>query len=124
MKYSKQREEILKIVLNSTDHPNVNTIYERARKIIPNISLGTVYRNLNNLYENGFIRKINNPNGGDHYDKTLIDHAHIYCVECNNMFDVDANLLSDIKALVETNNECKINKSEIIFTGLCKKCNK
>ena len=58
--------------------------------------MGTVYRNLNNLYENGFIRKINNPNGGDHYDKTLIDHAHIYCVECNNMFDVDANLLSDI----------------------------
>ena len=124
MKYSKQREEILKIVLDSTDHPNVNTIYERARKIIPNISLGTVYRNLNTLYENGFIRKISNPNGGDHYDKTLIDHAHIYCIECNNMFDVDANLLKDIKALVETNNKCKINKSEIIFTGLCKKCNK
>lgn len=124
MKYSKQREEILKIVLDSTDHPNVNTIYERARKIIPNISLGTVYRNLNTLYENGFIRKISNPNGADHYDKTLIDHAHIYCIECNNMFDVDANLLKDIKALVETNNKYKINKSEIIFTGLCEKCNK
>ena len=124
MKYSKQREEILKIVLDSTDHPNVNTIYERARKIIPNISLGTVYRNLNTLYENGFIRKISNPNGADHYDKTLIDHAHIYCIECNNMFDVDANLLKNIKALVETNNKYKINKSEIIFTGLCEKCNK
>ena len=59
MKYSKQREEILKVVLNSSDHPNVNTIYERVRMVIPNISLGTVYRNLNTLYENKLIRKIN-----------------------------------------------------------------
>ena len=124
MKYSKQREEILKVVLNSSDHPNVNTIYERVRLVIPNISLGTVYRNLNTLYKNKLIRKINNPNGGDHYDKTLVDHAHIYCVNCNNMYDLGNYIMNEVNKLVETNNECKILRSEIIFTGLCKKCNK
>ena len=88
MKYSKQREEILNIVENSSDHPSVDTIYLRVKERIPNISLGTVYRNLSMLYENNLVRKISNPNGADHYDKTLIDHAHIFCIKCLKMYDV------------------------------------
>ena len=58
MNYSYQREKILEYVLNSCEHPTVETIYNNVRKSLPNISLGTVYRNLNKLSEMGKIKKI------------------------------------------------------------------
>ena len=63
MKYSYQREQILKIVQSSHGHLSANEVYEQVRKIIPNISLGTVYRNLNTLAEHHFIRRIIMPHG-------------------------------------------------------------
>ncbi|MEG0021260.1 MAG: transcriptional repressor [Bacilli bacterium] len=124
MKYSKQRTEILKVVSNNCNHPNVESIYKEVKEIIPNISLGTVYRNLNTLNENGLIKKISNPHGGDHYDKTLKDHAHIYCINCHNMFDINLNTVDNIKQIIEKQNKCEIISSNIIFTGICNNCKK
>ena len=69
MKYSKQREQILNIINNSYDHPTAYMVYEEVRKDIPNISLGTVYRNLNSLCINKQIRRLAIPNDNDRFDK-------------------------------------------------------
>ena len=118
MKYSRQREIILETVLSSCDHPNAEMIYSRVQKIIPNISLGTIYRNLNFLAENGNIVKINMPTG-DRFDKTIRPHCHIRCIKCNKVFDIDD---FDISKLNIDNNKYKIISISVNFEGICKEC--
>lgn len=119
MKNSKQRNIILKIVKDNCNHPDAYTIYELARKELPNISLGTVYRNLNLLSELGSIKKITVPNGNDRFDKTIINHSHFHCIECSKVFDIEVNL--DNKS-IEKSNKCRIVTEDIVLRGICEKC--
>ena len=89
MNYSYQREKIEECVLNSYIHPKAEDVYEDVRKTLPNISLGTVYRNLNNLSKMGRIKKISMPNHCDRFDKTIKDHYHIHCIKCDKLIDVE-----------------------------------
>ncbi len=80
MNYSKQRELILKTVIENPIHPTADTVYEQVRRENPKISLGTVYRNLNFLSEMGILRKISMPVGSDRFDGRLdeqIGRAHV-----------------------------------------------
>ena len=88
MRYSKQKKEILKVVLDSYNHPDAKEIYRLVKKNIPNISLGTVYRNLNILVNEGLIRKIFIYNGNDRYDKMLTNHNHVICQKCGKLHDI------------------------------------
>lgn len=88
MKYSRQRELILDVVRHSDDHPTADTIYARVRAQDPKVSLGTVYRNLNLLCENGRLLKVPIPGASDRFDHTLVDHAHAYCTQCGSVTDV------------------------------------
>lgn len=118
MNYSFQREKILEIVLTSHDHPTAEMIYNRVKKIIPNVSLGTVYRNLNFLVEHGDISRINMP-GGDRFDKTLYQHYHIRCKSCNcveDFYDLD------IKNFNFSSTNYQIKSVNINLEGICKNC--
>ncbi len=122
MRYSKQREEILKTIKASQDHLDANGVYEMVKKTIPNISLGTVYRNLNDLEKNGFIKKIKLKNGNDVFDKSVMSHNHIYCVKCGKV--VDINLKLDEKELenLERQTGFKITDCNFNINGICKSC--
>ena len=76
MRNSRQRDTILKIVRESDDHPTADMVYTRARMHIDNISLGTVYRNLNLLSEQGLIKKFKIIGDNERFDKTVIMHSH------------------------------------------------
>ena len=91
MRYSIQRQLILDYVLNSCEHPTAEMIYRDLKKEIPNLSLGTVYRNLNLLVERNLIKKIVVPNNVDRFDKTLIDHDHMNCIKCGRMLDISTD---------------------------------
>ena len=88
MRNTTQRNLILDIINNSCEHFTAEEVYEIARKSILNISLGTVYRNLNILVELQKIRKIKTFDGKDHYDKLHIKHNHFICLKCNKIFDI------------------------------------
>ena len=83
MRNTTQRNLILDIINNSCNHLTAEKVHEIARKSISNISLGTVYRNLNILVELQKIRKIKTFDGKDHYDKLHIKHNHFICLKCN-----------------------------------------
>ena len=68
LKYSRQRESIKEFLMTRKDHPTADVVYENMKKIYPNISLGTVYRNLSLLSEIGEIQKLSNFGGADHFD--------------------------------------------------------
>jgi len=102
LKKSYQRDTILKVVIDSCDHPTAEVIYNRVRNIIPNISLGTVYRNLNALVDNDYIKRIGISNNQDRFDKTLKPHHHIRCIMCNNVSDIFSDTSLDFYDKIES----------------------
>lgn len=122
MNYSYQRTKILDCVLNSCDHPTAQMIYQRIKKDIPNISLGTVYRNLNLLSELGQIKKISIPNEKEHFDKTLQNHYHFYCVKCGKVDDIDILENENSLSGLFLNTEHKLINYELLCKVICKDC--
>ncbi|MGB7630874.1 MAG: transcriptional repressor [Candidatus Deferrimicrobium sp.] len=86
---TRQRGVILDILHGSCSHPTAETVYREARRVLPNISLGTVYRNLNFLRDQGAVREIRPSEGGSsRFEGTHTPHAHFHCVHCNALLDI------------------------------------
>ena len=118
MKNTKQRKIILDIINNSNNHLDAYGVYNIAKRDISNISLGTVYRNLGQLEEQGLIISIV-CNGVKHYDK-VIPHYHFICNRCSKIIDV-----FDLKIPVVNEYQNNIvTDYEIVLKGICKKCQK
>lgn len=120
MRTSSQRNIILDVVNASCDHPNADMILSRAKKYMPSINLATVYRNLSQLVDCSMVLRIPLPDG-DRFDKTLSPHAHFHCVACGKVFDVDV-MKSDIISDIENASDIRIEKIDIILSGLCSDC--
>ncbi len=120
MRNTKQKELIFKIISSSYNHLTAQEVYTEARKEIDNISLGTVYRILNNLADNHQIVRIKTKSGVDHYDrKEQEKHNHFICDNCGKIFDVyNAEYLYDDKEL----SDFQINNVDITFSGICNEC--
>ena len=88
MRYSHQRERIFRAVSERCDHPTANMVYEQLKLEMPRLSLGTVYRNLNQLADAGRLKKIPLADGSCRFDKTRESHSHIVCEECGAVSDV------------------------------------
>ncbi len=91
--YSRQRQEILKVLRSTDTHPTADWIYAQTRKIIPNISLGTVYRNLSNLSADGEILCIDVGDGKEHFDGDISPHLHLACRQCGKITDAQLEKL-------------------------------
>lgn len=119
MRHTKQRDLILSIVNNNYTHPTALDIYNLCRKEIPNISLGTIYRNLNSLVEDNLIKRIKMPNNIDRFDQSY-SHAHFICIKCNNVIDLGREFIID-KDVIDNN---KVVDCEVNFRGICSECQK
>lgn len=122
MKYSHQREVILDIVKSSKSHLTAQDVYERVKEIIPNISLGTVYRNLNFLSEQQFIRRIIVPAGSDEFDYCPSEHSHFFCMRCHNLFDLEKVVDDKIKKVIEEMTGYEMTNAGVVFQGICQEC--
>ena len=83
LKYSRQRESIKEFLRTRKDHPTADVVYENMKLIYPNISLGTVYRNLSLLADLGEIKKLSSFAGADHFDGRTERHCHFMCTDVN-----------------------------------------
>lgn len=122
MKYSRQRELILETVCTQPVHPTADTVYESVRQKEPRISLGTVYRNLNQLAECGLLLKLPMPTGGDRFDGRLDDHLHIICSGCGAVSDIELADLSGLDSEVERQTGFAVKSRTMVFAGLCPTC--
>ena len=120
--YSRQRETILNVLRSTDTHPTANWIYKKVREQIPNISLGTVYRNLSALAAAGEILAIDVGDGFEHYDGDISPHLHMNCKKCGCIYDVV--LPNDFIAEKAKENGFIPETSIYVVYGICKNCNK
>ena len=122
LKYSQQRECIREYVRSCKEHPTADSIYGVMKEEFPNISLGTVYRNLSLLVELGEITKISIDNGPDRFDCNTKPHSHFICTHCHCIQDIE---IPEIDCVVEKASEDingKISAHRTTLYGICKQC--
>ena len=119
MRYSRQREIIYNILLETNCHPTADWIFNKAKRLIPKISLGTVYRNLNQLADEGMIHVIQDGNV-IRYDGNVQDHDHLRCTECHTLYDV-ANLTKNLKKKVGERYQFEVKRTSLTLEGICNK---
>ena len=119
---SKQRRAIIEVLQSTNRHPTADWIYEQVRKKIPNISLGTVYRNLKVLKEEGKILELDFAGTVSRFDGNITPHQHFKCEQCGRIFDVDEPLRQRIAERIALKMGVKVFNHLLEFRGLCQNC--
>ena len=121
MKYSRQREAVCLFLKDRTDHPTAETIYDGLRTDFPNISLGTVYRNLSLLSEMGQIQRISGDNC-DRYDPNPAPHYHVQCDVCGCVEDLPMTSMDSLNQLAQAHLGGTVRSHTLMFHGTCSHC--
>ncbi|ADL08848.1 Fur family transcriptional regulator [Thermosediminibacter oceani] len=122
---TRQRALILEVLRSTRVHPTADWIYEKVKKKIPNISLGTVYRNLATLKKMGEIMELNYGSKNSRYDGKPENHYHFVCLECGQTFDVeDLPVNRELDKEVADRNGWEVFYHRLEFYGLCGDCGK
>lgn len=122
MRKSRQREAIQQCLMDRHDHPTAEAVYLSIKDEFPNISLGTVYRNLSLLSDLGEVRKITVSGGPDRFDGNVAPHYHFVCKSCGCLMDLDMALQDNLNQLAAEGFAGTIEEHTLRFTGLCPDC--
>ena len=118
-----QRVAILKIFLNSQDHPGVEQVYAQVKADFPSTSLATVYKTVNLLKEVGEILEIGFADGGNRYDGNKpYPHPHLICTRCKKIMDPDIGPIDQMTHELEQTSGYRIVSHQIEFFGICPAC--
>lgn len=121
-KYSRQRELIKDFLKTRKDHPTADVVYMNVRKQNPNISLGTVYRNLTLLADTGEILRLRVGDGVDHFDADTSPHYHFVCTCCGAVLDLKMDSIEDILKTAGAGFDGHIEGHVTYFYGTCGSC--
>jgi Fur family peroxide stress response transcriptional regulator len=121
-----QQKKGIQEALAVMDHPTASEVYDRVRVEYPQISLGTVYRNLGTLAEDGAALRLSFPGEADRFDPNTYEHYHAVCSSCGAIFDAPASLEPDlIHRLDKAVEQCtgiKVKQRNLVFEGVCPNC--
>lgn len=122
LKHSKQRDSIYEFLQTRKDHPTADVVYMNVRQSFPNISLGTVYRNLTLLADLGQIARINVGDGVDHFDACTAPHYHFICKDCGAVIDLEMPYQDSLNIPSPTGFHGTIEGYSIYYYGICENC--
>ena len=120
VRMTRQRQLILDIINSSYAHLTAEGVYTEARQKMPKISLGTVYRNLGLLAQNGEIRRIVLENQPDRYDRRFPGHDHFVCPDCGAVRDIPAEM--SMEKTIERKLKMKPDSYELTVKIVCDEC--
>lgn len=121
-KYSRQRELIEKAVNEHRNHLSADDVYGLLKPENPNLSLGTVYRNLNTLVTQGVIKKVQIPGGCDRFDGETYEHYHVICRDCGQVFDLKIEIPNEINEEIYEQTGVVVTGYQLIIEGICQGC--
>ena len=123
VRYSKKREAILLAIKNTDCHPTAEWVYQTLKPEHPDLSLGTVYRNLVFFQKQGVVKSVGVVNGQEHFDGCTASHAHLVCSKCGSVSDLHGlKLAEDLDTTVSQQYGVSVNRHELTFFGTCKNC--
>ncbi|MBE6948968.1 MAG: transcriptional repressor [Ruminococcaceae bacterium] len=122
LRHSKQRDMIYNYLVSTKEHPSADMVYDHLRPDNPNLSLGTVYRNLKLLEEMGMIRKVSTVQNVERYDACCSDHAHFVCQKCGCVKDLNVLNTQAGREACDVPEEDQVMWMNVIFGGICSAC--
>jgi Fur family peroxide stress response transcriptional regulator len=122
MRKTRQKQAILEVLRSTTSHPTADWVYNEVRKEIPNISLGTVYRNLRQLCQSGEISDLELCGSLSRFDAKRDNHYHFRCEKCGQVFDVDEPVDVELDKIAARRTGFKVKCHRLEFCGLCLEC--
>ena len=121
--YSRQREEIIKVIKDSYNHPTAEEVYMIVKAKDPGVSRSTVYRNLTLLVEEKIINKISMKVGPDRYDYIREVHNHVLCTKCGKIVDFEYSFeYEKLKEIALKQTGIEISEEGIALEGICDSC--
>lgn len=118
---TRQRRVVYETVKETTSHPTADWIFDQVRTTLPKISLGTVYRNLAVLKDEGLVHEICGIDRCAHYDANISSHAHFICTDCGSISDVHSTHDYDWRSVKELVG-CEVKEQRTRFLGVCAGC--
>lgn len=119
---SRQRERILQLLQGTGTHPRAHWLYDKLRDEFPDLSVGTVYRNLGILAEQGLIRRLDFGSTFDRFEANTSPHYHFVCKECGAIMDLELDVDESLNALVNRKTPHVAEQHDIQFHGTCADC--
>jgi Fur family peroxide stress response transcriptional regulator len=121
-KFSYKREAILRTIRSTDSHPSADWVYSQLRTEIPNLSLGTVYRNIALFKDEGLIMTVGVVDGQERYDGDIHPHPHFICERCGRIIDVVYDLDSDACRILGEKYGFDVTRQNHSFYGYCDVC--
>ena len=122
-KHFRKRDAILTCLRETKVHPSADWVYNQLKPEIPDLSLGTVYRNLSLFKEQGMIQSLGTVKGVERFDGDTHSHVHFICTDCGAVQDIEGMpQLPSLRASAEHDLGSQIQGCQITFTGLCRDC--
>lgn len=122
-KHFKKRDAILKCLHMSKSHPSAEELFTQLKPQIPDLSIGTVYRNLTLFKQQGLVVTVATVKGVERFDANTAPHVHFICNQCDAVIDLDAlTVPQELKAAAESCCGAQVTDCQLSFTGICKDC--
>jgi Fur family ferric uptake transcriptional regulator len=124
IRMTRQRQMILDLLRDDYSHPTASEVYQKVRERMPQISLGTVYRNLEILCKQGIIRKLELAGAQKRFDGTLSEHYHVRCLQCGQISDIKMEPITALEDKTRELCDYDIVGHRLEFIGVCPRCRK
>lgn len=121
-KHSKQRDAIMDVLTNTRSHPTAAWIFDQIKTRFKNLSMGTIYRNLNILVEQGKVKRLDAGSTFDRYEANIGDHYHFICEKCGRVIDVDVPFNLSLHDIVGKDIAAEVKSHRMDFYGICAEC--
>ena len=123
VRYSKKREAILATIRNTSCHPSAEWVYQQLKPQYPDLSLGTVYRNLTFFLGRGLLQSVGVVQGQERFDAIVTPHSHFVCNCCGTVLDLPDILPErNLERTVSTQYGFAVQRCELTFYGTCPNC--
>ena len=124
-KHFRKRDAILSYLRSTDVHPSADMVYARLKPEIPDLSLGTVYRNLSMFRQQGVIASVGAVNGVERFDGNTMPHVHFICTDCSAVIDMpQMQVAEQMSRLAENQLGGRVAGCSLTFTGQCSECMK
>lgn len=122
-KHFRKRDAILTCLRKTTEHPSAEWVYSQLKQEIPDLSLGTVYRNLSLFKEQGLITSLGTVKGVERFDANTDPHVHYICTGCGRVLDLhQIRVPEELNQAAATDSGGEVTGCQLTFTGVCGQC--